>query len=235
MSEKIAVLMKSVEKIDLDMEYVEKQLGSATAKLTELMNSLNMSTDFTDEDYWDIRWKVSEAVGLLVEAAKLEKIIGGGGVEKSAEGEGTEMTEKNTDQKPAGEETETSKSSPESKTEETPVAKTESTPESSIEKPVAKADDVPATNPLVDAIGKAIAGAMAPLSEQLAKLTDKVISQDAEIEKLATQRAAAKGGESEQSGTRVEKGASDKSKSLFTAIMPNELTGVYAHGERVDE
>ena len=218
MSEKIATLIKSVGDAELDVEYIKKQVGSATALLNNLMSTLNIDEEEAKKmDFWDLRYKIGEAVGLLVDAAKLEGILN----TQVTKTEEDTMTEKKVEEKSAEEKTiKSSDSSTEAETKSKEEEKeTQKEAESKVD--------------LMKSVMKAVQEAIKPISEKVEALIKKVEEQETEVEKMANDRAVAKGGNPDETHGNIEKRV--ETKSNFTGIMPDHLRGTYRHGEKVED
>ena len=235
MREEIMELIKSAGEVELDIEVVKKKLTGAMAGLKTVMDSLSIDTGGS-RDFWDLRYKISNAISELIDAAALQGIVGFS--EKSANPHGEEgeketaMSEKETE-KSVEEETAKSSDSSEKKTEKTEktveAEPKEETKEKSTATPV---DD---KKSLTDAITAAVASAVAPISEKLDELNAEVQKQKTEVEKMANERAVAKGGAPDETQGNVETDTDSGPRSMFSGIMPDHLKGVYSHGEKIKD
>lgn len=254
MKERIAELIKSAEEPQLDLDNVRKQAENAVDRLKEVISMLDVDTKRVFE-LWDLRWKIGDAISMLIDAAALDSILGP--MEKVSDSLGenrdekeTEMSEKKAEKSV---EEEAVKSSDSSEGTEN-VEKNESAEEP---KAKAKADDAapessdPAPAPdksfgdkLAETVAGAVAAAMAPVTEAVdslqqavSKQMERLDKQDAEIEKMANDRAVAKGGSPDetQGNEGGDNGVESEPKSAFTLIMPDHLRGKYSHGEKIED
>lgn len=210
MSIKFVEIAKSAEKVDLDAVEIKKQVGAASAKLDEIMSSLNIdTTEAMEMDSWDLRWKMSEAIDILVAAAKLDSMLQSS-VQMSA------------DDPDGGEETDSSDSNVEKK-EETPDSSDANIEkkETPVEKSVDNSVDVAA---LLEA---AVSKAVTPLVERLDSIEKGNKESVERIEKMERARVAPKGGDADGT-TNVEK-KTEANESIFASIMPDHLRGTAKH------
>lgn len=234
MSEKSFVeeIMKNADKdVELVDEEVTKQVSSAKSKLDEILSALAISPEDAERmDYWDIRCAIGDAVQLLMNAAKLDMILGS---EASTEMSADDNVEKKEKEMSTEEETTKTASTDEEKETEKAVEETPRKEDVS--------EEGNETPDLASTIAAAVATAIKPLTEKIEGVTEQVqknaeqLKENSEkVEKMERARADAKGGDVEE--TTAEKSSDKKeSPSVFTSMMPEHLTGEFKHGERVKE
>lgn len=250
MKEKIAALLKSADAPDIDVENVRKQAEGAVGILKEVIDMLNVDTKRVDE-LWDLKWKLGDAISMLIDAAALDAILGPMEEVSDSRGEDrdeeeTEMSEKKTAEKSVEEEAVKSSDSSENTEEpEAKVAKTED--KEPTEKAKTKAEPEPAedvtpeqsaSDKLAATIAGAVTAAMAPVREAVDSLQETISKQAEKIEKLENDRAVAKGAstpDETQGNAEGDNGTTSEPKSNFTSFMPPHLQGKYAHGEKVED
>jgi len=212
MTIKFAEVAKSAEKIDLDQVEVKKQVGTATEKLNSVMESLALDTEAAKSmDNYDLRWKLGEAVDILVRAAKLEDMLGSGAVESQApeEEEEEEEEEMSAEEKSAAEEKaaeeEEDEEEEKSSSDDAPVEKTNSNKE------------------MVDLMKGVISEAVAPIAEKLETIEKDLGSTTEKVEKMERARPVSKGSGPDETKTPSNPEGGDD--SIFTNIMPPHLQG----------
>jgi tetrahydromethanopterin S-methyltransferase subunit B len=247
MSERIKSLIKSATKPEsMDAEHIKKQAGSAVEVLQEVIATLDVNTNRID-DLWDLRWRIGDAISMLIDAAALDSILGP--LENVSDSQGgdrdekeTEMSTEKTD-KSVEEEAVKSSDSSEGSTEKDKAAKVEET-EESIAKAKAKpapvedaTSDTSASDKLAATIAEAVTTAMGPVREAVDTLQEAVQKQAEHIEKMDNDRAVAKGAgpDETQGNTEGDDGATSEPKSAFTEFMPPGLRGRFVHGEKVED
>jgi hypothetical protein len=254
MKDKIAALIKSANDPQplLDIEDVKKQAGAAVDVLKEVIEKLDVDTTRVNE-LWDLRWKIGDAISMLIDAAALDSILGpmeevssshGGGCDEKETAMSEEKTEKSVEEE-AVKSSDSSEEEPKEKAEAAPVAKTEEPTEEPKEK--AKPAPAPAPDPeaatsdgdkLANTIAAAVTTAMAPVREAVDALQETVTKQAAQIEKMDNDRAVSKGAstpDETQGNVEGDNGATSEPKSNFTGLMPPHLQGKFAHGEKVED
>lgn len=241
MSLKFAKVAKSAAKdsVELDKTEVQKQVGAASAKLEEVMSALAIGADDAKSmDSWDLRWKIGDAVDILVQAAKLDDILGGASASEQ-ESEKEDEEEMTADEKSAAEEKAVDEDEEDAAEEK---AADEDEEDAAEEKAVDEDEDAEAEEKAVDeeeeeeevakginldTLISAISKAVAPISKRLDKIEKTNTATTEKVEKVLRTRPAAKGLNTEDTVV-PSNGEGEKSEGMFASVMPPHLRGEVA-------
>jgi hypothetical protein len=252
MRDQIAALLKSADapQPELDIDNVKKQAEDAISTLKDVISMLEVDTKRVDE-LWDLRWKIGDAISMLIDAAALDAILGpfeeiSDSLGEDRDEKETEMSKEKTEGKSVEEEAVKSSDSsenakePEVEVEKKTDAEEKEEPTEKAKKKPAPAEDVTAetsaSDKLADTIANAVTEAMAPVREAVDTLQEAVQKQAEQIEKLDNDRAVAKGASTpDETQGNTDDGGESEPKSVFSPLMPSHLQGKYAHGEKVED
>jgi len=215
MSVKFVEVAKSAEKVELDFTEVAKQVSAASDVLSVITGALGVDTEEAKRmDQYDLRWKIGEALDILVRAAKLEDMVSS----VSKQEEPTEEEEEEGDEM-----TDEEMSAAEEKAADEPAA---TDAPAATDKPVAKSVD---TDDLLSKMSDIVAKAVTPIAERLDSIETASKETIEKVEKMERARSAPKGETTDESPSNGDGGG--ETEGVFASIMPPHLRGKATLGD----
>lgn len=175
---------------EINFEEVKKAATTANAKLMEIMSSLGVSVDDAKgKDRWEVRWQIGDVVDILIDAAKLEDLLGG-------------TAAKSEDDAPA-------------EGDDTTAAKSTDVPTP----PVPPATELVTGVSIEKALSDAMTKALAPLTEKIETVTKKLDEHEEVVAKMRTAREASQGGDADGTTQVTQKSSGGKFDNLMPSPL----------------